>query len=304
MPFGFSGGAVWESLFKNGAPKFQGTFNSFCNQILARAFMSSVAQCEDSAATSSQIYAACTGAADGSRGCVACLGARSTLYGARASLNDAYLAATGHTAAEIDPIDCQLACKSCVAFDLRQDAVVRATTNCVNNTDFITRFKAQVDVAVAQDVSSKTDVFGSIIPGDSMEIRSSLSGTIQNTVTQQFVDRLIARVSAAQNLQLRGSSMLVRTTVQSINFKNAATMIAQSRSEVITYGAVQLAAAQQLLEENKTIDAMLKLLAAPITITVDMISSTMFLLTLLAIVAMLIAVVGGGLWMLTHQQQR
>jgi hypothetical protein len=297
MTDGEMSGAVWEALHAARAPGFNGTFNEFCNTIIATGFMLSVTGCTDAAAISQQIYTTCTGDPSGSAGCRSCLNARATMQRARADLNDEWFKESGEIADEFDEIDCRVACKSCVAVELKQEGVVNVTTNCVNNTEFITKMKAGISSAVAQDVQSKNDVFGSIIPGDNLQIRNSLANTISSTVTQEFITRLLARCVAVQKITLRGSSMMVSRTTQSINVRTVSTLVAQSRSTVISYGQIQVAAAQALLQENKTVESMLKLVSAPLIGVVDMITSTMFMLMLVAIVIAAIGAVGVAIYL-------
>jgi hypothetical protein len=65
-----------------------------------------------------------------------------------------------------------------------------------------------------------------------------------------------------------------------------------------------VAAAQKLLEENKTVDSMLKLVSAPLLGVVDMITSTMFMLMVIAITIMAIIVVGGAIYFIRTSKSK
>jgi hypothetical protein len=301
-------GAIWEALHNARAPSFNRNFNSFCNEMISRGYMSAVSTCSDSAALSQQIYSSCTGDPSGSAGCLACINARSALRQGRATLNDDFFTKTGEIATELSPtLDCRVACKSCVADEILQDGVLKVTTNCVNNTDFVTKFKAAIASEVTQDVSSKMDVFGGILSSltsNQMEIQNSVTNAINETITQEFITKLLARCVAVQNMSLKGSSMMVSRTTQSLNVATVSTLVTQSRSTVISFGQVMVAAAQKLLEENKTVDSMLKLVSAPLLGVVDMITSTMFMLMVIAITIMAIIVVGGAIYFIRTSKSK
>ena len=268
--------------------------NSVHVDVLTAATMSAISQCTLDADLSQIVHIQCTADASATRGCNACLDAVQKMSTQRAVL-ELEAGGAGERSDWPSTAACDVACASCIVRDVTQSMTAQLKTTCNVYNDFDTHIKHQIQTAVEQTYQSQEDALASISKIFSGPQKQTMindyAGALRNVVTKEFANALRSAIIAHQTIRIGQKSVIVQHVNQTINTSMVFSLIAQTKVQDRVYTLQQIAAAQAYLEQNTTIVDAIDALGGAAVSGIDLMSSTMGLIMIIATVMLVAALV-------------